>query len=238
MFSLYKFLFVFKRMGPRRPSHMALTASSQEALSQDELSNALSLACSFSSTRFHCLLQPLSRFACFSKASASFVCTDSFPWFFLSISKNFCWYACCGSRVLSDYALKTEGDSPHSTTVWWWAFFFVRSISSATQPREGGQRHEQFHLVQTEAGRGASRLVFQIPSLVWRSSEVVTPSTCLCTKAFPAARWSRVWVGCFSLWGRPRKSLLPCRKGAAAPSCFPELKSQASRYWIEKTVQF
>ena len=31
---------------------MALTASSQEALSQDELSNALSLACSFSSTRF------------------------------------------------------------------------------------------------------------------------------------------------------------------------------------------
>lgn len=45
MFSLYKFLFVFKRMGPERPSHMALTISPQEKHSLDEFSNAVSLTC-------------------------------------------------------------------------------------------------------------------------------------------------------------------------------------------------
>ena len=73
---------------------------------------------SFSGARFYCLLQPLSCFACLSEESASFMCIDSFPWFFLSISNNFCWYTSCGSRVLSDHALKTERDSPRSTAVW------------------------------------------------------------------------------------------------------------------------
>lgn len=61
------------------------------------------------------LLQPLLCFLCSFRRelpSLYWIISLFFPFY---LSKNFCWKTSCGSRVLSNHALKTERDSPRST---------------------------------------------------------------------------------------------------------------------------
>lgn len=119
-----------------------------------------------------------------SLESVSFIHIESFPCFFLFISKNFCWNTSCGNKVSSNHTLKAERDSPCAADCVMTSPFLSKThVKSHTVTELWAVTLAASSVWDRSGAWNLMKHNFGIPNTVWKLVEVIIRSSGLCLRS-------------------------------------------------------